>query len=48
MVAPTATEMRDKYLTAELALLEGKKVSFWDRKLKMEDLPNIIAGAERD
>ncbi|MFY9261325.1 MAG: hypothetical protein WAO71_12560 [Gallionella sp.] len=44
MASPTATEMRDKYLAAELALLEGKEVSFGDRKLKMEDLPNIIAG----
>ena len=44
MAAPTATEMRDKYLTAEQALLDGKEVSFGDRRLRMEDLPNIIAG----
>lgn len=44
MAAPTATEMRDKYLAAEMALLDGKEVSFGDRKLRMEDLPNIIAG----
>jgi hypothetical protein len=44
MAAPTATEMRDKYLTAEQALLDGKEVSFGDRRLRMEDLPSIIAG----
>lgn len=44
MAAPTATEMRDKYLVAEQALLEGKEVSFGDRKLRMEDLPSIRDG----
>ncbi len=40
----TATDMLTKYLTAEAALLEGKEVHFGDRRLKMEDLPSIIAG----
>lgn len=40
----TATDMLTKYLVAEAALLEGKEVSFGDRRLRMEDLPNIIAG----
>ena len=40
----TATEMLAKYLLAETALLEGKEVSFGDRRLRMEDLPAIIAG----
>ncbi len=44
MAAPTATEMRDKYLAAELALLDGKEVAFGDRKLRREDLPQIILG----
>lgn len=39
-----ATDMLAKYLTAETALLEGKEVKFGERSLKMEDLPNIIAG----
>lgn len=40
----TATDMLTKYMVAEGALLEGKEVQFGDRRLKMEDLPNIIAG----
>jgi hypothetical protein len=40
----TATDMLAKYLTAESSLLEGKEVSFGDRRLRMEDLPSIIAG----
>ena len=44
MADPTASEMLSKYLIAEQALLEGKEVSFGDRRLRMEDLPNIIAG----
>lgn len=40
----TATEMRDAYLAAELALLKGKEVSFGDRRLRREDLPEIRAG----
>lgn len=39
-----ATEMLDKYLTAEAALLEGKEARFGDRSLKMEDLESIRAG----
>ncbi len=42
---PTPAEtMLEKYLTAEAAVLEGKEVSLGDRKLRMEDLPSIIAG----
>lgn len=40
----TATDMLAKYLAAETALLEGKEVTLGDRKLRMEDLPSIIAG----
>lgn len=40
----TATEMRDAYLEAELALLKGKEVAFGDRRLRREDLPEIRAG----
>lgn len=39
-----ATDMRDAYLEAELALLKGKEVSFGDRRLRREDLPEIRAG----
>lgn len=41
---PTATEMRDKYLAAEQALLEGKEARMGDRALRMEDLAEIRAG----
>jgi hypothetical protein len=40
----TSTDMLAKYLAAEAAVLEGKEVSLGDRKLRMEDLPSIIAG----
>ncbi len=40
----TATEMRDKYLAAEVALLEGKVAKFGDRLLQMEDLAEIRQG----
>lgn len=40
----TATDMLAKYLVAESALLEGKEISFADRRLRFEDLPSIIAG----
>lgn len=43
----TATEMRDAYLAAELALLKGKEVSFGDRRLRREDLAEIRAGREQ-
>ncbi|HET6719038.1 MAG TPA: hypothetical protein VFH22_05305 [Rhodocyclaceae bacterium] len=43
---PTATEMRDKYLAAEQALLEGKETSFGDRKLRFEDLGEIRKGRQ--
>jgi hypothetical protein len=43
---PTATEMRDKYLVAEQALLEGKEVAFGDRKLRLEDLGEIRKGRQ--
>lgn len=42
----TATDMLQKYLTAEQALLEGKEVSLGDRRLRMEDLPAIRAGRQ--
>lgn len=40
----TATEMLAKYMAAESAVLEGKDVSFGDRRLGMADLPDIRAG----
>lgn len=40
----TATDMLAKYMAAESAVLEGKDVSFGDRRLSMVDLPQIIAG----
>lgn len=40
----TATEMLAKYLAAETAVLEGKDVSFGDRRLSMANLPEIIDG----
>lgn len=40
----TATDMLTKYLVAESAILEGKDVSFGDRRLSMADLSEIIAG----
>ncbi len=40
----TAAQMRDKYITAEVAILEGKEVRWGDRFLKMEDLLEIRAG----
>lgn len=39
-----ATDMLEKYLAAEAAVLEGKEVSLGDRKLRMEDLNMIITG----
>jgi hypothetical protein len=39
-----ATDMLAKYIAAEMAVLEGKEVTFGDRKLRMEDLPSVIAG----
>ena len=40
----TATDMLSKYMAAESAVLEGRDVSFGDRRLSMADLPDIRAG----
>jgi hypothetical protein len=40
----TATDMLAKYLAAEEAILEGKVVWFNEKRLFMEDLPEIIKG----
>lgn len=40
----TATEMLEKYIAAEAALLEGKIAKIGDRLLQMEDLAEIRAG----
>lgn len=40
----TATDMLAKYLQAEASLLQGKEVSFLDRRLRREDLAEIRAG----
>lgn len=39
-----ANDMLQKYLAAELALLEGKEARFGDRSLRMEDLEQIREG----
>lgn len=39
-----ATEMRDKYIAAETAILEGKEYRLGERILRMEDLAEIRAG----
>ncbi len=39
-----ATDMLEKYLAAEQAILEGKSVEFKGRKLSYENLPEIRAG----
>jgi hypothetical protein len=38
--------MMQRYLDAERALLEGKEVSFGERRLRMEDLAEIRAGRQ--
>lgn len=40
----TATDMLDKYLKAEAAILEGKEVRFGERTLRMEDLDMVQKG----
>ena len=40
----TATEMLQKYLDAESAVLEGKEARIGDRTFRSEDLVQIIAG----
>lgn len=39
-----ATEMLQKYLIAEAAVLEGKEARIGDRVFRSEDLVQIIAG----
>jgi len=41
-----ATDMLDKYLAAEQAILEGKSVSFGGRTLSHENLQEIRAGRQ--
>jgi hypothetical protein len=41
-----ATDMLAKYLTAEIAILEGKEVKFADRVLRQEDLGEVRAGRQ--
>lgn len=40
----TATNMRDAYIAAELAVLSGKSFEFAGRRLAREDLAEIRAG----
>lgn len=40
----TATDMLQKYLAAEAAVLEGKEARIGDRSYRSEDLQQIIAG----
>lgn len=46
MPAPTAQDMLNTYLTAELAILDGKTISFQGRTMGMEDLDKIRAGRQ--
>lgn len=39
-----ATDMRDRYLAAETAILLGQSVKFGERMLTMANLPEIRAG----
>ncbi|MDP3322650.1 MAG: hypothetical protein Q8S71_03785 [Hydrogenophaga sp.] len=39
-----ATDMLDKYIAAEQAILEGKSISFSGRTLSFENLQEIRAG----
>ncbi len=41
-----ATDMLDKYMDAERAILDGKTVSFGGRSLTMENLPEIRKGRQ--
>lgn len=43
-MAITAQDMVDRYLAAELAVLDGQEVMFNGRKQVMSDLPSIRAG----
>jgi len=40
----TATDMRDRYLEAELAILAGQTIEFGGKRLTMADLATIQAG----
>lgn len=44
MPTPTAQEMRDKYLEAELALLEGKSITWNGKTYTRENLSEIQRG----
>lgn len=41
---PTAQAMYDAYLTAEVAVLQGKRVKMGDREVGLEDLAEIRKG----
>lgn len=43
-MAVTAKQMVDRYLEAEMALLEGKSIQFGGRTLTMENLGQIREG----
>lgn len=45
-MAVSPQDMLDKYLAAEMAVLEGKEIMFNGRKQVMSDLPQIIAGRQ--
>lgn len=42
----TATDKLAEYLAAESAVLLGKEATIGDRKLRLEDLPQIRAGRQ--
>jgi hypothetical protein len=41
-----AQTMLDKYIAAELAILDGKEVRFGERTLRMEDLAEVRRGRQ--
>jgi hypothetical protein len=46
-MTPTQIQsMLDKYLAAELAILDGKEVRFGERTLRMEDLAEVRRGRQ--
>jgi hypothetical protein len=44
MPTPTPCQMYEKYLAAEMALLQGRSYSFGDRALTRENLAEVIRG----
>lgn len=43
---PTSAEIRDLYIAAELAVLEGKETRIGDKSFRLEDLSEIRRGRQ--